>query len=98
MPALFSIFDPTNPNGLVINSDGSININGVASSGAYKINDIADSTSPEYYGFEAADGAWYILKIDTTANTYRYAKGNSSYSTNWTNRADLSYGYYSVTF
>lgn len=62
----------------------------------YKISELDDS-SPAYYGFVDAGGAWYILKEDS-AGAYRYAKGSSSFSTNWTNRASLFYDYYHNVF
>lgn len=62
----------------------------------YKISQIDDS-SPAYYGFVRKDGAWFIMKEDSSGN-YRYAKGTSSFSTNWTNRASLTYDYFDVIF
>ncbi len=62
----------------------------------YKINQI-DESSPAYYGFTDKTGAWYIMKEDSSGN-YRYVKGASSFPTNWTNRASLSYDYYDVVF
>lgn len=61
----------------------------------YKIADTDDDASPNYFGFTDIDGNWYILKetVSAGANTYRYAAGTSSYATNWTNRASLSYDY-----
>lgn len=64
----------------------------------YKISDIDDASNPKYYGFLKADGGWYILKEDTTNKTYRYAKGDSDYSTAWTNRASQTYNYFDVVF
>lgn len=63
----------------------------------YKITDIDDS-SPAYYGFVNKDGAWFIQKEDTATGAYRYVKGTSSYSTNWTGRAGLSYDYFDNVF
>jgi len=52
-----------------------------------------DDASPNYYGFEAADGSWYILKetVSAGADTYQYNLGTSSYTTGWTNRTSASY-------
>jgi len=52
--------------------------------------------TPSYYGFLATDGNWYILKDTNTAQ--RYAAGTSDYTTNWTNRAALTYDYLDVVF
>ena len=54
-------------------------------------------TSPMYFGYVALDGSWYIKKIDTSSGT-TYTKGNSDYSTAWTNRASLSYDLFNVIF
>lgn len=62
----------------------------------YKISELDDS-SPAYYGFVRRDGAWFIMK-EGTGGDYRYSKGSSSFSTNWTNRASLSYNYFDVVF
>lgn len=62
----------------------------------YKISQIDDS-SPAYYGFVEKGGAWFIQQEDSSGN-YRYTKGNSSFSTNWTNRASLTYDYFDVIF
>ena len=64
----------------------------------YKITDIDDDASPNYFGFVDADGGWYILKEDTSAKTYRYATDRSDYTTNWTNRATIDYDYFNVKF
>ena len=62
----------------------------------YKISQIDDS-SPAYYGFVDKNGAWFIMKEDSSGN-YRYTKGASSFSTNWTNRASLTYDLFDVIF
>lgn len=62
----------------------------------YKISQLDDSV-PAYYGFTNKDGAWFIMKEDASGN-YRYAKGASSFSTNWTGRAALSYDYFENVF
>ena len=62
---------------------------------SYKVSDI-DDTGPNYYGFVDKDGAWYIMKEDTTAGSYRYCKGVSDYPTNWDNRTTLTYDYFDI--
>jgi hypothetical protein len=64
---------------------------------AYEIAEIDDASAPAYYGFVDATGAWYITR-EASDGSYRYAKGTSSFSTNWTGRAALSYGYYNDVF
>lgn len=64
----------------------------------YKISDIDTASDPKYYGNVAADGSWYIMKESTSGGTFRYANGTSSYSTNWTGRASLTYDYFNVVF
>jgi len=61
-----------------------------------KVNDL--STNINYFGFLAADSNWYIMKEDlaSSPNTYRYARGDSGYSTAWTDRATQSYDYISA--
>lgn len=66
--------------------------------GAYRISDQDANYDPKYYGFVAADGAWYILKENSTAQTYRYAAGQSGYTTAWANRASLAYDYFDAIF
>ena len=63
----------------------------------YKISQIDDS-SPAYYGFIERTGKWFIMKEDSTTGAYRYAKGASSFATNWTNRAALTYDYFNTVF
>jgi hypothetical protein len=62
----------------------------------YSISEIDDSGTDAYYGFVNKDGAWFILKDSN--GIYRYAKGSSSFSTNWTDRASLTYDYFNVVF
>lgn len=61
----------------------------------YQISQVDDST-PAYYGFMNKDGLWYIMQENSGA--YLYAKGSTNFSTNWTNRASLSYDYFSSVF
>lgn len=49
-----------------------------------------------YYGYIDTDGNWYIQKETTTTTTF--AKGISDYTTNWANRASLSYDTFNNVF
>lgn len=62
----------------------------------YKPSDIDEEGTPAYYGFIAKDGRWYIMTV--TATAIRYTKGRSGYTTAWTGRAALEYGYFDVIF
>lgn len=62
----------------------------------YQPADSDEVTTTKYYGFLDIDGNWYIFR--DTGDTYRYVKGDSDYSTNWTNRASLTYDYYNNIF
>lgn len=82
----------------VVLVDSSGNVVSLNLSGYY-VNDTDQSSSTRYYGFSNASGAWYILQeIIGTTNSYRYAAGPSAYTTAWTGRAGLTYGYYDVVF
>ncbi|OGD83148.1 hypothetical protein A2572_03825 [Candidatus Collierbacteria bacterium RIFOXYD1_FULL_40_9] len=63
----------------------------------YKITEIDDTSSPAYYGFVKKSGNWYIMREDSSG-AYRYTKGTTSFSTNWTNRASLTYDYFNSIF
>lgn len=62
----------------------------------YKISDI-DSSTPAYYGFTEKSGKWFIMR-EGSSGDYRYAKGSSAFSTNWTSRASLTYDYFDNVF
>lgn len=49
-----------------------------------------------YYGYVDATGNWYIQKETTTSTTF--ISGTSNYTTNWTNRAALSYDTFNNVF
>lgn len=63
----------------------------------YRISQIDDST-PAYYGFVDKNSNWFIMQENSTNGNYRYTKGASSFSTNWTNRASLTYDYFDAVF
>lgn len=58
-------------------------------------HDIDESGDPRYYGYANADGSWVIQEYNVASGTLRYATGKRNYSTNYTNRASLSYDYLS---
>lgn len=62
----------------------------------YSISQVDDAI-PSYYGYVEKNGAWYIVKEDATG-AFRYAKGSSSFSSNWTSRASLTYDYFNAVF
>lgn len=66
----------------------------------YQTSDIDEaSATVTYIGKIDRAGNWYIEKIDsTTGTTFRFIKGTSGYTTNWTNRAGLTYGYFDAIF
>jgi len=58
----------------------------------FAISDLEEGGATEYHGFVSLDGRWIIMQSTTTA--VRYTKGKTDYTTNWTGRAGLTYGYY----
>ena len=68
-----------------------------AAKSGYAISDIDSTSDPKYFGFLDDSGEWYILQM-TSGSDIRYFRGSINYSTNWTNRAGLSYDYYSEVF
>ena len=53
-----------------------------------------ETGDPRYYGLISHIGSWVIIEdtgATTTTGAYRYAVGKQDYSTNWTNRAGLTY-------
>lgn len=63
----------------------------------YKITEIDDASSPAYYGFVHKTGAWFIQR-EESSGAYRYTKGGTDFSTNWTGRAGLTYNYFHIIF
>jgi len=64
----------------------------------YRFTDYDDSGTVQYFGYTDENGGWYIMALDTGNKEARYAKGDSGYTTAWTGRASLSYGYFSEIF
>lgn len=63
----------------------------------YKISEVDDNVIT-YYGFINKDGAWFIMREDTDTRSFRYAKGDSRFPTNWSKREQLKYDYFHNTF
>jgi hypothetical protein len=64
-------------------------------SATFLIHDIDESGDPRYYGYSNSDGSWVIQEYNEGNGTFRYQSGKRNYSTNWTNKASLSYDYLS---
>lgn len=65
--------------------------------GNYETSNVDESGDPKYYGFVDRDGNWYIMR-NTSGTDFAYSRGITDYSTNWTNRAALSYDSFSNVF
>ena len=63
----------------------------------YTISDVDDNII-SFYGFTKFGGAWYIMRADSDTGSFRYTKGDSNFSGNWTNREKLKYDYFSNVF
>lgn len=63
----------------------------------YKISQVDDDSYPAYYGYVHSSGAWYIMREDDSGD-FRYSKGNSNFSSNWTTRTLLTYDYFDTVF
>lgn len=56
--------------------------------------DTDETGATYYYGFMHPSGRWYIIAhVSGGSGSSRYTKGESAYTTAWTGRAALSYGY-----
>jgi hypothetical protein len=64
----------------------------------FRISDIDDAGDTKYFGNLAMNGEWYILREDTVAKQYRYARGQGGFAAAFTGRAGLSYDYFDVVF
>lgn len=63
----------------------------------YSISEIDDNVI-SFYGSTNKDDAWYIMRIDTDKGSFRYAKGDSNFPSNWNNRKNLKYDYFNNVF
>lgn len=54
-----------------------------------------------YFGYVDKEGNWYIERNDSTAGTWRFARGKASvtsYVAAWAGREGLTYGYFYAVF
>ena len=55
------------------------------------------ASDPTYYGYLSKEGHWMIAKRDgtgaTTTTRFAFGKASDAYTTNFTNRAALTYTY-----
>lgn len=63
----------------------------------YRISEV-DDNAITFYGFIKKGGAWFIMREDTSNGSFRYAKGETGFPTNWENRKTLTYDYYHNIF
>lgn len=63
----------------------------------YKISEVEYGIET-FYGFMDENNRWYIMKEDLNSGTFRYAKGDIDFTTNWNNRKNLKYDYYNQVF
>lgn len=67
----------------------------------YEAMEIDETGDPRYYGFQNADGSYYLVEIDGTAGTetVRYSKGTQTdLTTDWSNRTTLTYDTFENVF
>jgi hypothetical protein len=63
----------------------------------YQIAEIDDNIIT-FYGMSNKQGAWVITREDTDSNSFRYAKGDSDFGSNWEKREKLTYSYFHDVF
>lgn len=63
----------------------------------YGISEIENGET-SYYGYTKLGGAWYIMKVDSATNSFRYIKGDKNFPGSWKNREKLKYDYFGNVF
>lgn len=63
----------------------------------YGISEIENGEN-SYYGYTKLGGAWYIMKVDSATNSFRYVKGDKNFPASWKNREKLKYDYFGNVF
>lgn len=51
-----------------------------------------------YTGKVARDGRWIVTRYNTTTGVIEFSRGSVDFSTNWTNRATLTYAEFDSEF
>ncbi len=67
---------------------------GASPTDGYKITEADEEDVVSYYGFTNDKGGWIIMRNDTENNSFRYAKGSTSFPGNWDGRVNLKYDYF----
>lgn len=63
----------------------------------YGISEIENGET-SYYGYTKLGGAWYIMKVDSATNSFRYIKGDNNFPKSWKSRQKLKYDYFGNVF
>lgn len=63
----------------------------------YGISEV-DNGENSYYGYTKLGGAWYIMKVDSATNSFRYIKGDKNFPASWKSREKLKYDYFGNVF
>lgn len=63
----------------------------------YGISEVENGET-SYYGYTKLGGAWYIMKVDSATNSFRYVKGDKNFPASWKNRQKLKYDYFGNVF
>jgi hypothetical protein len=63
----------------------------------YGISEI-ESGDTSFYGYTKLGGAWYIMKVDTATNSFRYVRGDKNFPDSWKKREKLKYDYFGNVF
>lgn len=63
----------------------------------YRVTEIS-TEDYNYYGFVNKEGNWYIMREDPTEGSFRYVKGDLSFSSGWTRREKMKYDYFHSVF
>ena len=63
----------------------------------YELSDFDENGPTRYHGYLDDVGQYVIKKTDVAAGTIRFVHGASGYTTAWTGRAALTYGYFDAT-
>ena len=59
----------------------------------FHIHQVDETADPRYYGYVSHISSWIIIQENRATGATRYVVGKQNFSTNWTNRAALSYDY-----